>query len=132
MKEPPELPNLPPIARCGVQLRDAVQLDPGMHLPDVVVDTDPWANSDHRRGHTRMLPLAPTSPLLVRATDAPMLPAGASSRRRSAVPLTSEQRRARAQLAAHRRHHGDDAELPDQAAQLEQAALDKHIDDLVA
>jgi hypothetical protein len=48
------------------------------------------------------------------------------------VPLTSEQRRARAQLAAHRRHHGDDAELPDQAAQLEQASTDKHIDELVA
>ena len=49
------------------------------------------------------------------------------------MPLTAEQRRARAQLAAHKRHHGDDdADLPDQAAQLEQATLDKHIDDLVA
>jgi hypothetical protein len=61
-----------------------------------------------------------------------MLPAGHEQTRRSAVPLTSEQRRARAQLAAHRRHHGDGAELPDQAAQLERATLDRHIDELVA
>jgi hypothetical protein len=48
------------------------------------------------------------------------------------MPLTAEQRSARATLAAIRRHHGDDAELPDDAAALEAAALDKHIDELVA
>jgi hypothetical protein len=49
------------------------------------------------------------------------------------VPLSPEQRRARAQLAAHRRHHGDQAVLPDEAATLERAALlrrlDKAVDD---
>jgi hypothetical protein len=48
------------------------------------------------------------------------------------MPLSPEARRARAQLAAHRRHHGDDADPPDEAAELERAALDRHIDDLVA
>jgi hypothetical protein len=48
------------------------------------------------------------------------------------MPLSPAARSARAQLAAHRRHHGDDADLPDEAADLERAALDRHIDDLVA
>jgi hypothetical protein len=48
------------------------------------------------------------------------------------MSLTAEERRARAQLAAHRRHHGDAADLPDEAADLERAALDRSIADLVA
>ena len=48
------------------------------------------------------------------------------------MPLTDEQRRARGQLAALRRHHGDDAELPADAAAFEQAALDRHIAEVVA
>ncbi|HEX6758646.1 MAG TPA: hypothetical protein VF086_09600 [Propionibacteriaceae bacterium] len=47
------------------------------------------------------------------------------------MPLTADQRRVRAQLAALRRHHPD-AELPDDAAELDRAALDKHIDEVVA
>jgi hypothetical protein len=48
------------------------------------------------------------------------------------MPLTPEVARARARLAAHKRWHGDDADLPDEAAELERAAVDRHIDDLVA
>jgi hypothetical protein len=48
------------------------------------------------------------------------------------VPLNAEQRRARAQLAAERRWRGEHAELTDEAAALEQAALDRHIAELVA
>jgi hypothetical protein len=47
------------------------------------------------------------------------------------MPLTADQRRARAQLAALRRHHPD-ADLPAAAAELDRAALDKHIDEVVA
>jgi hypothetical protein len=47
--------------------------------------------------------------------------------------LSPEQRHARARLAANRRHHPDDPELTaDDAAELERAALDRHIDELVA
>jgi hypothetical protein len=49
-----------------------------------------------------------------------------------AVPMTPEQTHVRAQLAAIRRHHGPDAELPAEAAAMEQAALDRHIDEVVA
>jgi hypothetical protein len=49
------------------------------------------------------------------------------------VPMTAEQRRARARLAANTRHHPDDPELTaDDAAELERVALDRHIDELVA
>jgi hypothetical protein len=47
------------------------------------------------------------------------------------VPLTANQRRARGQLAALRRHHPD-AKLPEAAAELDRLALDKHIDEVVA
>jgi hypothetical protein len=49
-----------------------------------------------------------------------------------AMPLSPELRRARAQLAAHRRWHGKHASPPDEAARLERAALDRRIDELVA
>jgi hypothetical protein len=48
------------------------------------------------------------------------------------MPLNAEQRTARARLAAVRRHHGPDADLPSDAAEIEQAALDRHIDELIA
>ena len=49
------------------------------------------------------------------------------------MPMTAEQRRARARLAANTRHHPDEPELTaDDAAALERAALDKHIDEVVA
>jgi len=48
------------------------------------------------------------------------------------MSLSAEQLRGRAELAAKRRHHGDAAELSDQAAAVEQAALDRRIDELVA
>jgi hypothetical protein len=57
-----------------------------------------------------------------------MLPAGHRGRLGVfAVPLTAEQRVARAKLAAARRHYGDDAVLPPDAAELERTALDRHI-----
>ncbi len=48
------------------------------------------------------------------------------------MSLSPEGRSARARLGAHRRHHGPDAVLPDDAAEFEQAALDRHIEELVA
>jgi hypothetical protein len=49
------------------------------------------------------------------------------------VPMTAEQRSARARLAANTRHHPDNPELTaDDAAELERIALDRHIDELVA
>lgn len=48
------------------------------------------------------------------------------------MPLSPEVAHARAQVAARRRWHGDDAELDDAADVLERQALDRRIDDLVA
>ena len=48
------------------------------------------------------------------------------------MPLSPEQRRARAQLAAHRRHHGDQAVLPDEAAVLQRTVLLRRLDKAVA
>jgi hypothetical protein len=49
------------------------------------------------------------------------------------MPLTPEQRRARAQLTALCRWHGKDTTLTDAvAARLERAALDRRIDELLA
>jgi len=48
------------------------------------------------------------------------------------VPLNASERAARARLAAHRRHHGLAASVPSDAAEIEQVALDRHIDELVA
>jgi hypothetical protein len=48
------------------------------------------------------------------------------------MPLTADQRKARAQLAAIRRHHGAGAEVPDAAAELEAATLEKHISEVIA
>jgi hypothetical protein len=47
------------------------------------------------------------------------------------VPLSPEQRRARAQLAARKRWHGDNAETTPEIDQLEQATLDRHVNVLV-
>lgn len=47
------------------------------------------------------------------------------------MPMTAEQRTARAKLAAAKRHHPD-AELPTDAAQLASELLDRRIDKLVA
>jgi hypothetical protein len=47
------------------------------------------------------------------------------------VPLSAAQRRARAQLAARRRHHGDQAVLPDEAVSLARAALLRRLDKAV-
>ena len=47
------------------------------------------------------------------------------------MPLSPEQLHARAQLAALRRHHGDQAVLPDEAATLERAALLRRLDKAV-
>jgi hypothetical protein len=49
-----------------------------------------------------------------------------------AMPLSPEQRRDRARLAATRRHHGPNAPVPDGAAELERAATDRQITDLIA
>jgi len=46
--------------------------------------------------------------------------------------LNAEQRTARARLAAHRRHHGPVADVPDEAAAIEHAATDRQISELVA
>jgi hypothetical protein len=46
--------------------------------------------------------------------------------------LSAAQRRARAQLAAHRRHHGDQAVLPDEAAALQRSVLLRRLDKAVA
>ena len=49
------------------------------------------------------------------------------------MPMTAEQRSARARLAANTRHHPDNPELTaDDAAELERAARDRAIDDIVA
>lgn len=49
------------------------------------------------------------------------------------MPLSPEERRARAQLAAHSRWHGKHAAPSDAAAAaLERAALDRRIDELLA
>jgi hypothetical protein len=48
------------------------------------------------------------------------------------MPLTAEERTARAKLAATRRHHGPDADLPADAVEFEQAALDRRINATVA
>jgi hypothetical protein len=48
------------------------------------------------------------------------------------MPLSPDERRARAQLAALRRWRGADATLTDNAARLEKAALDRRIDQLLA
>jgi hypothetical protein len=49
-----------------------------------------------------------------------------------AMPMTPAQARARAQVAARRRHHGAAADIAKPAAELERAQLDKHITALVA
>jgi hypothetical protein len=67
---------------------------------------------------------------LARAIEALLL-SGRAWLRSLAMPLTADQRRARGQLAAMRRHHPDE-ELPPEAAELDRAALDKHIDEVVA
>jgi hypothetical protein len=46
--------------------------------------------------------------------------------------LNAEQRAARGELAAKRRHHGDQAELSDEAAELERAANDRLIHEVEA
>ncbi len=48
------------------------------------------------------------------------------------MSLSAEQRRARGRLAIERRWRGSNAKLDPEAAAIEQAALDKHIDELVA
>jgi hypothetical protein len=48
------------------------------------------------------------------------------------MSLTPEQRRARGRLAIERRWRGDQAVLDPEAAAIERAALDRHIDELVA
>jgi hypothetical protein len=49
------------------------------------------------------------------------------------MPLTAEQRRRRARLAANTRHHPDDPDLTaDDAAALEAVALDRHIAEVVS
>ena len=49
------------------------------------------------------------------------------------MPLDAEQRRARSRKAINSRHHPDKPELvADDAAILEQARIDRHIDELVA
>jgi hypothetical protein len=49
-----------------------------------------------------------------------------------AVPvLDPEARSARARLAAKTRHHGADADITDEAAEIERARIDRKIDDLV-
>jgi hypothetical protein len=60
--------------------------------------------------------------------------AGVDMRMARSLPmsLTPEQRRGRAQKAARARWHGEDAETTPEIARLEEAALDRHIDALVA
>jgi hypothetical protein len=48
------------------------------------------------------------------------------------MPLTPEQTHARAQIAGRRRWHGDAADVTEPEDALDRAALDKHIDELVA
>jgi hypothetical protein len=49
------------------------------------------------------------------------------------MPLNAEERSGRARLAAYRRHHPDKPEmLPSDAAEIEHAANDRAIDDIVA
>jgi hypothetical protein len=49
-----------------------------------------------------------------------------------AMPLPPAQRSARARLAAIRRHHGPEADVPEDSAELEHRALDRHIAAVVA
>ncbi len=49
------------------------------------------------------------------------------------MPLNAEQRRGRARLAAHRRHHPDEPGLlPADAAEIDRTATDRAIDEIVA
>ena len=64
-----------------------------------------------------------------------MLPAGVWKPLKEARPCPSDadERRSRARLAANRRHHLDRPDLTvEDAAQLEEAALDRHIAEVVA
>jgi hypothetical protein len=64
-----------------------------------------------------------------------MLPAGHGSQE-SAMPMSPDQTRARAQVAARARHHGDTADVAEAREELHQAneiaRVDAHIDAVVA
>jgi hypothetical protein len=61
-----------------------------------------------------------------------MLPVRGDGRGRLAMPLNRDARRARARVAAKRRHHGEDADVADDLAALEEARLDDDIAALVS
>ena len=134
MGESPKLPDLTLVAGRRSNLDYTIPLDPGTHQTLDPFERFPRRQGDHRSGHTRNATFVSSSPRLVGGADSvPCCRRGHWQSEELAVPLNAEQRRARARLAANSRHHPDQPELTaEDAAGLEQATLDRHIDALVA